>query len=165
LLSAVYSNILDHLLAECKALYGERLVSFCLYGSVARGTMNNFSDIDFLIVVENLVNGRLKRVDEFEEVRNNIQQLIAEARKQEVHVEFSPMIKSPEEVRRGSLLFLDMLEDVKILFDRNNFLKNYFEEFRAHLKKSGAHRVVRGETWYWILKDPYAPGEEFEVFP
>jgi len=164
-LSAAYSNIVEKLLDECKIFYGERMVSFCLYGSVARGTINNSSDIDFLIVAEDLPDRRLNRIDEFEKVKNKIQQLIKDAWKNEVYIELSPIIKTPAEVRIGSLLFLDMLEDGKILFDRDNFLQNYFDEFRAHLKKLGAHRVVRGETWHWILKEPYTPGEVFEVFP
>jgi predicted nucleotidyltransferase len=165
MLSEVYSSIVDKLLQECHAFYGDRLVSFCLYGSVARGTMNYTSDIDFLLVVENLPDGNFRRFEEFRQVEQKIMQSISDSRKSEVYIELSPVIKSPEEVRFGSLLFLDMLEDGKILFDRKDFLNDYFDEFRAHLKELGAHRVVKGETWYWILKEPYVPGEVFEVFP
>lgn len=73
------------------------------------------------------------------------------------------MIKTPEEVEAGSLLFLDMLEDGKILFDRDDFLKRYFEKLRDKLKKLGARRVNRGEAWFWILKENYKPGEIFEI--
>ncbi len=33
-------------------------------------------------------------------------------------------------------------------------------DFRARLRAQGAHRVFRGDSWYWVLKDPYVPGED-----
>ncbi|MEN3037847.1 MAG: nucleotidyltransferase domain-containing protein [Candidatus Kryptonium sp.] len=125
--------------------------------------MNNESDIDFLLVVKDLPSGRVNRVMEFLNVERRLRNLLSEARRKGVYTDFSPVIKTPEEVEAGSLLFLDMLEDGKILFDRDDFLKRYFEKLRDKLKKLGARRVNRGEAWFWILKENYKPGEIFEI--
>lgn len=65
MLSLIFESIVHELKKECVAFYCERLVSFCLHGSAARGTINNFSNIDFLPVVESLPDGRLGCVEEF----------------------------------------------------------------------------------------------------
>jgi hypothetical protein len=163
MLKTIYQNIVDTLLNECKSFYGERLVSFCLYGSVARGKMNYTSDIDFLIVANNLPEGRVKRVTEFAAVEKKLQPLLLDGRKFGIYAELSPLLKTPEEVQAGSLIFLDMLEDGKILFDRDGLLQGYFGKLRKRLQELGAKRVWMGEAWYWILKADYKPGEVFEI--
>ncbi len=163
MIQKIYRQIVSALEQEIKRFYGNRLVSICLYGSVARGTMNNISDLDFLVVCEGLPMGRVKRVDEFRVIERALQTLLRRAKKNGVYCEFSPVIKTPQEVSVGSLLFLDMLEDGKILYDRDGFLQKFFKKFRVQLEKLGAKRVWRGNTWYWILKEHYKPGEVFEI--
>ncbi len=160
MLAEIYEKIVQKLLEECVHHYGARLVSFCLYGSVARGTMNYCSDIDFLIVAEPLPDGRMPRVREFDVVEKTMSDEVQRARKLGVYIDFSPIIKTPSEVRQGSLL---LLEEGRILFDRNDFLKGYFAQWKLHLQELGARRIQRGEAWYWILKEPYTVGEEFEI--
>ncbi|MEE9225468.1 MAG: nucleotidyltransferase domain-containing protein [Bacteroidota bacterium] len=163
MIQEIYKQIVHTLEAELKRFYGNRLVSVCLYGSVARGTMNNTSDLDLLVVARDLPRGRVKRIDEFRTVERALERILGRARKNEVYCELSPVIKTPEEVNRGSLLFLDMLEDGKILYDRGGFLNRFFEKFRRRLQRLGAKRIWRGETWYWMLKEHYKPGEVFEI--
>ncbi len=159
----LYWNLVGLLLRECEAYYGERLVSFCVFGSVGRGTMHQGSDIDFLIVAEPLPMGRVARVREFSEVESRLAGTLARNRREGVSTELSPVFKTPEEVQMGSLLFLDMLEDGRILFDRNDFLKGEFAAFRKRLERLGARRIRKGDAWYWILKDQFTPGEEFSL--
>lgn len=158
-----YAESVAALLEECKRFYGERLVSFCLFGSVARQTMNNASDIDFLLVLEPLPDGRMARVREFDGVEKELAQIVTRLRRLGFYVQFSPIFKTRSEVREGSLLFLDMVDDGKILFDRDDFLSNWFSQWRRKLAAQGARKVRRGDSWYWILKEPYAVGEEFEI--
>ncbi len=75
----------------------------------------------------------------------------------------SPVFKTPEEVARGSALFLDIVEDGRILFDREGFFAHFRERFRQRLSQLGARRVWIGSAWYWDLKPDYRPGEVFEL--
>lgn len=159
----VYRNLVQLLLRECEACYGERLVSFCVFGSVGRGTMHHASDIDFLIVAEPLPLGRVARVREFWAVEARLAGILAQNRREGIHAELSPFFKTPEEVRMGSLLFLDMPEDGRILFDRNDFLRGEFAAIKDRLERLGAKRIRKGDGWYWILKQQFTPGEEFSL--
>jgi len=158
-----YESLLVHLLAAGQQHYGSRLVSLAVFGSVGRGTPRPDSDIDLLVVAEELPHGRLRRAAEFRVVETTLSPYLAEARAAGLAPELSPVFKTPAEVQRGSLLFLDMIEDARILSDREGFLREALTLFKARLDRLGARRIWRGNAWFWDLKPDYKRGEVFEV--
>jgi hypothetical protein len=78
-------------------------------------------------------------------------------------VDLSPVFKTPDEVERGSPLFLDMVEDARLLYDPEQFLAGYLDQLRARLQQLGARRVRLGNAWYWDLKPDLKPGEVFSL--
>lgn len=80
-----------------------------------------------------------------------------------INTYLSPVIKSPEEVEAGSPLFLDMVEDALILFDRDGFFAGRLERLRRRMAELGSRRIWRGDFWYWILKPDYRPGDVIEL--
>lgn len=159
----VFQEILQRLLEETRRYYGERLVSLVVFGSVARGTMRPDSDIDVLIVAEPLPLGRMARVREFEEVEQKLESVLLQARAVGVDPCLSPLFKTREEAERGSPLFLDMVEDARILYDREGFFRNRLERLRARLRELGAVRKWQGNAWYWDLKPDYRWGDVIEL--
>jgi predicted nucleotidyltransferase len=162
-MKARFETVLVRLREACERCYGDRLVSLAIYGSVGRGAPRPDSDVDFLIIAEDLPNGRLARVREFEAVEKAMKSVLARERSAGFHIELSPIFKSPDEVKRGSPLFLDMTEDARILFDRGGFFANAMIEFKSRLDSLGAKRIWIGDAWYWDLKPDYKPGEVFEL--
>ncbi|MGH7332032.1 MAG: nucleotidyltransferase domain-containing protein, partial [Candidatus Rokuibacteriota bacterium] len=84
---------------------------------------------------------------------------LAAPRSELLPVALSPVFKTPEETEAGSPLFLDMVEDARIVYDRDGFLKNRLERLGQQLAALGSRRVWRGNSWYWVLKPDLAPGE------
>jgi len=160
---AVFDQLLSETLAAAKEVYGRRLVTVAAFGSVGRGTPRLDSDIDLLIIADDLPRGRMPRVTEFEAVENALAPHLEAAAKLGVHTALSPVIKTRDEVNQGSLLFLDMLEDARILFDRNSFFAGFLERFGKRLARLGARRVRLGNAWYWVIKEDYRIGETFEI--
>lgn len=119
--------------------------------------------MDLLLVVDRLPAGRLRRVAEFARVEEALADRLAQLRARGIDTYLSPVIKSREEVYRGSLLFLDMVDDARILYDRQRFFGGYLDRLRRRLAALGAKRVRRGGAWYWVLKKDYAVGEVFEI--
>jgi hypothetical protein len=78
-------------------------------------------------------------------------------------IELSPIFKTAEELALGSPLLWDMTDDVIPLYDREGILRSTLDRVRRRLAELKARRVVRGNAWYWILKDDYIPGEIFEI--
>jgi len=163
MIQELFKNLSEIILSRIQSFYGDRLVSVVLFGSVARETQSFESDIDMVIVANGLPNGRMKRIREFEAVEKEIASSLMNLKKEGIHTEISAIIKTPEEVKIGSPLFLDMVEDAKILFDKDAFFSTRLAQLKEHLKSLGARRVWRGNAWYWILKPDFKPGEVFEL--
>jgi predicted nucleotidyltransferase len=162
-INSQFESLLAHVLAACQQRYGPRLVSVAVFGSVGRGTPHPESDLDLLIVADDLPDGRLQRVAEFRAVEAALSSHLAEARAAGLSPEVSPIFKTPAEAQRGSPLFLDMIEDARVLYDRGGFLQETLARFKARLDRLGARRIWRGDAWFWDLKPDYQPGEVFEL--
>ena len=162
-LAAPIESLLGSLSESCQNFYADRLVSLAVFGSVGRGTPRPDSDIDFLLVVEKLPKGRIARMTEFQAVETAMQPSLFLAGKSGLAPYLSPILKRPEEVLEGSLLFLDMIEDTRFLYDRRGFLQSALEQFKARLDRLGARRIWHGQAWYWDLNPNYKWGDVFEL--
>lgn len=162
-IQARFELLLARLLTASQERYGARLVSLAVFGSVGRGTPRIDSDVDLLIVADELPRGRLPRVAEFRDVEMTMAFALAQARASGLTADLSPVIETPAEVLQGSLLFLDMVEDARLLYDRANFMRQALSSFKARLDRLGARRIWRGNAWIWDLKPDYKPGEVFEL--
>lgn len=161
-LLARYEHLLEQLLTALRVHYGARLVSVAVFGSVGRRTPREGSDVDVLIVVRDLPPGRFPRGDEFLAVERRLGRALRDVQPgAPVPVSLSPVLKTPAEVEQGSPLFLDLVEDARILHDEEGFLAGYLDGLRARLRVLGSRRIWRGDTWYWDLKPDIQPGEVF----
>lgn len=163
MLKDTYEDILRQVKEACQRLYGERLVSLAVFGSVARGTEGPDSDVDLLIVADPLPRGRMPRVREFHSIDRALAPHLEAAAGRGIRTRLSPIFKTPEEVARGSLLFLDMTDQARILVDRDGFLASYLRDLSSRLESMGARRVQRAGGYYWLLKPDLKPGEEIDL--
>ncbi len=162
--SEALESLIKKLGSKIKDFYGNRLVSIAVFGSVARGVATPDSDINILIIADDLPRGRLKRAFEFQKnVEERLERHLTNLRGKGLHISISPVFKSRKEVEMGSPLFLDMTRDVIILFDRKGFLEDYLSRLRKKLEKLGSVRVQKGNAWYWILKPDYKYGDIIEL--
>lgn len=143
--------------------YGNRLVSAVVFGSVARGEMRKDSDIEVLLIIKSLPKSRLKRQEEFLEVEGEVEEEISKLSNLGYFVDFSPIMKTPEEAKRISPLYLDTVEDAVIVLDRNSFFQEILRRLRDRLRQLGSKKIRMGKKWYWILKTDYQFGEVIEI--
>ena len=161
---ALYDALLNDTVRACRGLYGCRLLSLAVYGSVGRGTPRPDSDVDLLLVATDLPDGPTARNEEFSPVRTALAPQLTAARRAGLHPELSAVFKTRAELARGTPLLLDMTEDARILHDPDGCLADALERVRRRLRELGSRRVWRGDYWYWDLKPDYRPGEIFELF-
>jgi len=156
LVDALRSGVIEH--------YGDALISLVFFGSVARGLFRPDSDIDLLIIAENLRRGRAPRVLDFQQgVEGRLEETFRELGREGIYPLLSPVIKTPDEVRLGSPLFLDMVAEAKIAFDRGEFFAKYLEDLEVKLRRMGARKVRFKGGSYWLLKPDYQPGDIIEL--
>lgn len=108
--------------------------------------MRHDSDVDLLIIAQDLPRGRMNRVTEFEAVEAAVAGEAEQARRQGVHTELSPILKTPEEAMAGSPLFLDMIDDARILYDRDGFFARRLALLRERPPQLGIKRLWRGNA-------------------
>lgn len=158
-----FEQLAQEMCAACAAYYGERLVTVAVFGSVGRGTPHPSSDLDLLLVIEKLPAGRLSRVEEFSRVEAMLEPKLRLLSREGVNTSFSPVLKTPGEVLAGSWLFLDMIDDAVLYFDRGGFFQRYLDGLKRRLRALGGYKVQRGERWHWDLKPDYREGEIFDL--
>jgi len=136
-----FDDLSGDLLAAVRAVYGERLVSLAIFGSVARRTPNPESDLDMLVLADRLPDGRMARVKEFEPVEPALATLLRELEGRGVRTDLSPVFRTPAELAYGGPIFLDMVSQVIILYDRGGVLSRYLSQLEETLRSTGARRI------------------------
>jgi len=163
MLLEAFDEFLKLLLTAVKNHYGDALVSLVVFGSVGRGTPRPDSDIDLLLVADRLPRGRMKRINDFASVEEFLAGHLHRLSRTGINTSLSPIIKTVEEVLQGSPLFWDMVDDARILYDRDGFFARYLASLRQRLEDLGACRIRRGNAWHWVLKRDYSVGEVFRL--
>jgi len=119
-----YRSLIEKLLDLLLSKLGDKLVSVIVYGSVARGSARKDSDIDLLIIAESLPKSRMMRQKLFLSIEGNLEPLMNDLWDKGFYLDFSPIILSPEEASKIRPIYLDMVEDSIILYDKNGFFKS-----------------------------------------
>lgn len=159
-----YQDLINEIYKKCQKFYNSYLVSFVIFGSVAREKTNPYSDIEILIISDNLPTGRRKRILDFlENIELPLKNKIKQYQKEGYYIEISPVIKTPKEVQLGSFLYLDIIEEGKILYDKDNFFKNYLKLLKNKLKKYGAKKIYKKGGYYWVLKEKLQLKDEIKL--
>lgn len=126
--------------------FGERLHALLLYGSVARGEAHDRSDIDLLLVIDSLPEGRFARRDQLEACD---QQLASPAAA--LGTELRTQAWTLAEAQRLRPFYFDLTEDAVSLIDRHGSMAAVLDDLRARMGAAGSRRLRFGKVRYWHL--------------
>lgn len=130
-----------------------------LFGSVARGDACDSSDIDLVVVAEDLPRSLTERARVLRQVWDRVR-----VERGLSNVEWNLVVKTPEEAAHHSPLYLDIVEDGILLHDRNGFFQSILDAMRARMQALGSRRVFLPDgAWYWDLKPDYRFGDVVEI--
>ena len=158
-LNRTLRDLAEQYAAVGQAVLGDNLTSVVLFGSVARGRAGPESDIDLLVICRELPAGAFRRQEVLEPVRERLQADLDRLWEQGCYIDFTEVIKTEIEAQRTHLLYLDMTQEVVILFDRGGFFAGVLARVRERLRELGARRKRLGRMRYWDLKPDFKPGE------
>jgi len=161
----LYLEIVNWYVVELRRFLGARLRSVCLFGSVARGDFTRESDIDVLVVAENLQEDIGMRYRTLGKLGLGVRATgwAEQLRCLGYSTNISPVYLTPEEADRHPPVLLDIVEDGVIVFDENGFLAGVLSQIRERLRELGARRVRTAKGWYWVLKPDAELGEEIRI--
>jgi len=146
-----------------RATLGDNLVSVVLFGSVAREEATADSDIDLLIVCEELPQGRFARLRLLDDADRRFDDDLARLRSQGIDTRLARLIRSRHEAGWVVPLYLDLVQDAQLLHDKGGFVASVLARLAQSLERLGAERRIRGRVRYWVLKRDFVPGEVFEL--
>jgi predicted nucleotidyltransferase len=139
--------------------YKDRLTSFIIFGSYARGEAKLNSDLDILIILkEKSTTG--KELDFFNKkveipVEKDLQKLYETWG---INLELSPIIFSEEEAKYFNPLYLDMVENSIIVYDKDGFFSKILKKISEIKKK--VKKVNQGNTFIWEMVEENPIGEK-----
>jgi hypothetical protein len=136
-------------------------VSLLLFGSYARGEGKEASDVDIFLVFRDLPKERLKRNILLSPYIDVLESALSQKMGRYIFV--SPLIKTVEEAKYHSPIYLDFTEDAIIIHDEGDFIRCVLDQVREELKKYGAKREYVGRMWYWDLKPDYKFGDLIQI--
>jgi predicted nucleotidyltransferase len=142
---------------------GDNLTSVVLFGSVARGEAGSRSDIDLFVVCRELPKGAFRRRRLVEPISDRLQASLRRLWERGVHAEFTEVLRSEEEAAHFHPLYLDMVCEAVLLYDRSGFFASVLARMRERLQAMGAKRRRLGRVTYWDLKPDFRPGEVIEL--
>jgi predicted nucleotidyltransferase len=165
LLQAEYRDLGEEYVQAVKAHFRDRLVSICFFGSAARGEASLESDIDVLIVAEDLPRDLGLRVRDTNSIHESVKkgQAYRRLRSEGRSAFISDIYLSPEEARSHPPILLDIVDHGVIVYDRGGFLAAVLEDIRRKLNELGARKVVAKKGYYWVLKPDAKPTEVVEI--
>ncbi len=119
------------------------VLGVALFGSVARGTYNSYSDIDLFTVVKRRSFDLTERVYS---ARTKLHAYEDTLIKKGLYLYISPLIVDIDELSQFRPIYLDIAEDGMILFERNRVLSDFFKRIgkveKSHESIAGV-RVIR----------------------
>jgi len=145
--------------------YKDKLVSVCLFGSVARGRLSKGSDIDLLVVMNEPYKTYHKRVKEIMPLLASIRETEEYERLEGFALSLEPslLISTVDEVMRHPALLIELSQEGKILFDLDNFLKKELSKVAEAMARLGSVRKETAHGHYWVLKPGLKPGEVIDL--
>jgi len=148
------------------AQLGDKLIALVLCGSVARGQARPKSDVDLLIILRDaspVYYERLKPILEVQRVLKSSPETNA-LRQRGLAPYLSYLIPSEEEAGKNRYVFPDMIEEARILYDREGFFATRLRELKERLTVLGSRKVyMENGSWYWDPKPDLVLGEVFEL--
>lgn len=159
-------RLVTYVLELLRSFLGDDLISVVVFGSVARGRADLNSDTDVILVASSMPRSLSERMGILANllVEFSKTQTCEELNRRGLNtwVQFHPLTKEEAELHRP--IYLDVVEDGIIVYDRGGFMKRVMEGFKSKLEALGAKRIfMQDGSWYWDLKPSIKRGEAVEV--
>ncbi|MEM0041574.1 MAG: nucleotidyltransferase domain-containing protein [Candidatus Korarchaeum sp.] len=152
-----FRGVIEYVLSELERLLGDDLISVVLFGSVARGDFREGSDIDILVVARSFPKSYSRRISLLVPIAEG-----ARRRAPEHPIQFYPL--RVDEASKTRPIYLDLLTDSIILYDRDGFMQGVLRDLSERLAKLGAKKVrLEDGSWMWVLKPGLRVGEVIDI--
>ena len=138
-----YEKAINEFVERVLDKFGDRVVSIVLFGSVAKGTSRETSDVDLLVVMKDLPAGWRERDKVLDDI---VMDFILKG------VRMFPIVVSPEAMENSAKiqnpLFYGILTGYEILYDPRRFFEYILDMLRSEIKTTHPVYIEGGKEWH-----------------
>ena len=138
----------EKIVAALQTALKERLIAVALYGSWARGDAHEDSDVDLLLIADDLPDHPIQRVRFLKKAGGE----------QASGVQFYARTREGFESYFG-VMYLEFGLDARVLYDPMGYLAEKLDRIRDIINEAGLYRVQKGRELFWHWKSPPPPGK------
>ena len=160
-----YRPMLELVIAKFIEYFREKLISIILFGSLARGTVKEYSDIDLLVVADPIPQDYSDRVKIVSRIIDEVGGVRLKLwRDKGIYPLIDVILLNRDEAKLSHPFYLDMVRDAIIIYDKDSFMEKRIDSIRRRLDELGSVRVqLPNGRYYWILKPGIKWGEIIEL--
>lgn len=158
----ILNKLRDVLIEAFLKVFGDSLLSLVLFGSYARGEPRYDSDIDLLVILDHIDDryGVQRLLDDVERL---LEPFFSDISKCGFKPFLSPIVLSKDQASTTRPLYIDLVFDARVLYDKDNFISGILSTIRDKLNSLGAERRRIGNKWVVVLKKDFKFGEVIEL--
>jgi len=148
-----YIPLLEFIVARLLEGYDKKLKGLVLFGSIARGTAKQESDVDLIVVAEDMLERYGDRVRKTLSLLSAIDVLKKELYyKMKLHPSLDLILLDVKEMQEPYPFFLDVVREGIILFDKDGYTSGILNYLKDEFQKIGAVRVEHTDgRWHWEI--------------
>ena len=154
-LSKLMESPLKNLIRRIKDFYRDNLTSIVLFSSCGRGELSVSSDIDLLIILDHSKFRPRERISEFfEHIADTLE--IGD-----FILPVSPTICTKSEARNFHPIYLSMVHECVVLYDKQGFFKRILQYVQGKLKQGDIEEYhLKGTTY---LENKERPVDDYMI--
>ncbi len=119
----------------------KHVLGILLFGSVARNSFNNYSDIDLLVIIDG---NALERYDHINGIIEGVDRMRRPIIDSGMHLRIRPLLLSLKELHSFRPIYIDFLEEGIVLFERRDTLFGFINEIRRSVAYE--KKIVNGNV-------------------
>jgi|GEM_PF-6148896 predicted nucleotidyltransferase len=141
------SGLLAYVKDACNSIKKRDYVKgIILFGSVARGTYNEHSDIDLFIVVDDKISP-IEALESVAEIARRLGKTASSLRAKRLPSSLNPMVVQSRQLAEVKSIYLDILDYGIVIYDPDGEMKEFMDSLR--LVKHKRQYTEYGEVLEW----------------
>ncbi|MDD5615515.1 MAG: nucleotidyltransferase domain-containing protein [Candidatus Methanoperedens sp.] len=138
------TKLITELTAVLKQKFSQSLLSIVLFGSIVKGNFTETSDIDVIVVCENLIEDWRARDKMILELTEDIELKYSTP----IHMNLVGKDEISHSIESANPLLLEIYDANRIIYDKGSFFSNLLKNFEFNLHKWHATKIEKG---FWKI--------------
>ena len=138
------TKILIELTAVLQQKFSQSLLSIVLFGSIVKGNFTKTSDIDVIVVCENLIKDWRARDKMILALTEDIELKYST----QIHMNLVSKDEISHAIESAYPLMLEIYDANRIIYDKDNLFSNLLKKFEFNLHKWHAKKIEKG---FWKI--------------